>query len=41
VEALRDRGVEAFGIDILKYAFGEVRSDVKPYCRLASAVEPF
>ena len=41
VEALRDRGVEAFGIDISEYAIGEVRPDIKPYCRVASAVEPF
>jgi len=40
VEALRDRGVEAFGIDISEYAIGEVREDIRPYCRLASAAEP-
>src|SRR5262249_33632275 len=41
VEALRDRGVEAFGIDISAYAIGEVRPDIRPYGRVASAVEPF
>ncbi len=41
VEALRDRGVEAFGIDISEYAIGEVRPDLEPYCRVGSAVEPF
>ena len=41
VESLRDRGVDAFGIDISEYAIGEVRPDVRPYCRLASAVDPF
>jgi SAM-dependent methyltransferase len=41
VEALRDRGVEAFGIDISAYAIGEVRPDIRPYCRVASAVDPF
>jgi GT2 family glycosyltransferase/predicted nucleic acid-binding Zn-ribbon protein len=41
VEALRDRGVEAFGIDISEYAIGEVRPDLEPHCRVASAVEPF
>ena len=41
VEALRDRGVEAFGIDISEYAIGEVRPDIRPYCRVASVVEPF
>ena len=40
VEALRDRGVEAFGIDVSAYAIGEVRADVRPYCRVASATEP-
>src|ERR1700675_4264980 len=33
VEALRDRGVDAFGIDISEYAISQVRSDIKPYCR--------
>ncbi len=41
VEALRDRGVEAFGIDVSAYAIGEVRPDVRPYCRVASATDPF
>lgn len=41
VEALRDRGIEAFGIDISEYAIGEVRSDIRPYCLVASAVDPF
>ena len=29
VEALRDRGVEAFGIDVSEYAIGEVRPDIR------------
>src|SRR5688572_27008446 len=41
VEALRDRGVEAFGIDISEYAIGRVREDVRPYCAVASVSEPF
>ena len=41
VEALRDRGVDAFGIDVSEYAIGEVRPDIRPYCRVASAVDPF
>jgi GT2 family glycosyltransferase len=41
VEALRDRGIEAFGIDISEYAISEVRADIRPYCRVASAVDPF
>jgi SAM-dependent methyltransferase len=40
VEALRDRGVEAYGIDLSEYAIGEVRRDIRPYCRAASLVEP-
>ena len=40
VESLRDRGVEAFGIDISEYAISEVRPDIRPYCRVASAVDP-
>src|SRR5437899_10358722 len=40
VEALRDRGVEAFGIDVSGYAIGEVRSDVRSFCSVASATEP-
>src|SRR5262245_15881015 len=40
VESLRDRGVEAFGVDISEYAISEVRPDIRPYCRVASAVDP-
>src|SRR5262245_8696181 len=40
VEALRDRGVEAFGIDVSEYAISEVRADIKPFCRVASATAP-
>ena len=40
VEALRDRGVEAYGVDISDYAIGKVRSDIKPYCRQGSVTEP-
>jgi len=39
VEALRDRGVEAFGIDISEYALSRVREDVRPYCRYASILD--
>jgi 2-polyprenyl-3-methyl-5-hydroxy-6-metoxy-1,4-benzoquinol methylase len=41
VESLRDRGVEAFGIDISEYAVKEVRDDIKKYCQVASATEKF
>jgi SAM-dependent methyltransferase len=40
VEALRDRGVEAFGIDISEYAINQVREDIQPYCKVASITEP-
>ena len=40
VEALRDRSIEAFGIDLSEYAISEVRPDIRPYCRVASLVEP-
>lgn len=33
VGALRDLGVEAYGIDISEYAIGRVREDIRPYCR--------
>jgi glycosyltransferase involved in cell wall biosynthesis/2-polyprenyl-3-methyl-5-hydroxy-6-metoxy-1,4-benzoquinol methylase len=41
VEALRDRGVEAFGLDISEYAIGRVREDIKPYCWVGSVLESF
>ncbi len=40
VEALRERGVEANGIDISEYAIGRVRDDLKPFCRLGSVSDP-
>lgn len=40
VEALRDRGIEAFGVDISEYAISEVRPDVRAYCRVGSLVMP-
>lgn len=40
VAALRDRGVEAYGIDISKYAISMVREDVKPFCCVGSITEP-
>lgn len=41
VEKLRERGVEAFGIDISTYAIEQVHPTVQPYCRVASITEPF
>jgi hypothetical protein len=40
VEALRDRGVEAFGCDISDYAISRVREDIRPFCRVGSVLEP-
>lgn len=40
VEALRDRGVEAWGSDISDYAISEVRPDLRPFCSVASAIDP-
>ncbi len=41
VEALRKRGVEAFGVDISEYAIQNVHPDIQPYCWVGSATEPF
>lgn len=40
VEALRDRGVEAFGVDVSEYAISEVRPDIRSYCRVGSITVP-
>jgi len=40
VEALRDRGVEAWGVDISPYAISQVRPNIQPFCRVASLTEP-
>ncbi len=39
VEALWERGVEAYGIDISEHAIQEVRMDMQPYCRRASLTD--
>jgi len=41
VEALWDRGVEAYGIDISAYAIAQARRDIRPYCTVASLANPF
>jgi hypothetical protein len=41
VECLRRRGVEAYGLDISEYAIQNVHEDVKPYCWVGSAAQPF
>ena len=40
VEALRDRGVEAYGFDISDYALSQARDDIKPFLWKASAADP-
>jgi SAM-dependent methyltransferase len=39
VECLRDRGIEAYGLDISEYAISKARPDVRPYCWVASAAD--
>lgn len=41
VECLRERGIEAWGIDISEYALQNVPESVRPYCSLGSITEPF
>jgi SAM-dependent methyltransferase len=40
VEALRDRGVEAYGFDVSDYALSQAREDIRPFLWRASAVTP-
>lgn len=40
VAALRDRGVEAYGIDISEYAVSVAREDIRPFCVVGSLAEP-
>jgi SAM-dependent methyltransferase len=40
VEALRKRGVEAYGIDTSEYAISQVHESVSDYCSVASLTEP-
>ena len=39
VEAFRDRGVDAHGIDISSWAIGQVPPGLRPYCRVGSITE--
>ncbi|MDP1624242.1 MAG: class I SAM-dependent methyltransferase [bacterium] len=41
VESFRKHGVEAFGVDISKFAIENVYADIKPYCWVGSVSEPF
>ena len=40
VEALRDRGVEAYGFDISDFALSQAREDIRPFLWQASAATP-
>lgn len=40
VASLRDRGVEAYGIDISEYAISRVREDMKQFCASAGLTKP-
>ena len=40
VETLRDRGVEAYGVDISEYAIAHVYEAIQPYCWVGSILEP-
>jgi SAM-dependent methyltransferase len=39
VETLRDRSVDAYGIDISSYAIDQVHPPVKPFCRVGSITD--
>src|SRR5437868_4591633 len=39
VEALRDRGVKAFGFDVSEFAIGQVRPDIRPFCWVGCATK--
>ena len=40
VEALRARGVEAYGIDVSEYAISQVHESAAEYCQVGSIAEP-
>lgn len=40
VELLRDRGVEAYGVDISDFAIGQVREDLRPHFWVGSVTDP-
>jgi 2-polyprenyl-3-methyl-5-hydroxy-6-metoxy-1,4-benzoquinol methylase len=41
VEALRERGVEAWGIDVSEHAISQVHESVAGYCEVGSLTDPF
>jgi SAM-dependent methyltransferase len=40
VEKLRERGVEAFGVDISEYAIAQAHPDIRPFCWVGSVAAP-
>jgi len=40
VEALRQRGIEAFGLDISEYAIARVHPDIQEYCWVGTVMAP-
>ncbi len=40
VEALRARGVQAWGVDVSGYALSKVEPNIQPFCRQASITSP-
>lgn len=41
VETLRDRGVDAWGVDLSDYAIGQAPEHIRSYCRAGSIADPF
>jgi glycosyltransferase involved in cell wall biosynthesis/SAM-dependent methyltransferase len=39
VEALRDRGVDAFGIDVSEWAIDQIPQGLRPFCKVGSITE--
>lgn len=39
VAALRDKGVDAYGLDVSDHAISQVREDVKPFCAVGDATQ--
>jgi len=39
VEKLRERGVDAWGIDVSEFAIGEVHADIQPSCAVRSLID--
>lgn len=41
VEALRARGVEAYGVDVSEYAINQTHPSIRDFCRVHQATDPF